>query len=44
MTARILVAPAAFLETLAWGQERTATLILERGEAIERDLGPALNG
>jgi 8-oxo-dGTP pyrophosphatase MutT (NUDIX family) len=40
-TGRILVAPGDFLDTLWWGGETTATLILERGAAIERDVANA---
>jgi len=35
MTARRLVAPDGFLDTLFWGRERTATLILKRGLRIQ---------
>jgi 8-oxo-dGTP pyrophosphatase MutT (NUDIX family) len=37
VTARRLVAPEAFRETLYWGAAPTAGLILERGVAIEVD-------
>jgi ADP-ribose pyrophosphatase YjhB (NUDIX family) len=40
-TGRILVAPDGFLETLSWGRETTASLILQRGAAIEREPPPA---
>jgi 8-oxo-dGTP pyrophosphatase MutT (NUDIX family) len=35
MTARRLVPPEAFLDTLFWGRETTAALILERGLRIQ---------
>jgi hypothetical protein len=37
MTARKLIRPDAFLDTLFWGRETTATLILERGLRIQTD-------
>ncbi len=40
-TGRILVAPDGFRDTLSWGRETTAALILQRGAAIERELRPA---
>jgi 8-oxo-dGTP pyrophosphatase MutT (NUDIX family) len=42
MTARKLVSPDQFPDTLFWGRETTATLILERGRQIqaERSLDP----
>jgi hypothetical protein len=39
MTARQLVGADEFLSTLFWGGEATARLILERGLAIEHQLG-----
>jgi ADP-ribose pyrophosphatase YjhB (NUDIX family) len=37
MTARLLVTPDQFRDTLFWGRERTAGLILERGLCIQAD-------
>jgi ADP-ribose pyrophosphatase YjhB (NUDIX family) len=37
MTARALVSPGAFRDTLFWGRETTAGLILERGLRIQAD-------
>jgi ADP-ribose pyrophosphatase YjhB (NUDIX family) len=37
MTARRLVTPGEFRDTLFWGRERTAALILERGLRIQAD-------
>ena len=37
MTARVLVSPAEFRDTLFWGRERTAALILEHGLRIQAD-------
>jgi hypothetical protein len=37
MTARRLVTPGEFLDTLFWGGERTAGLILERGLRVQAD-------
>ena len=42
MTARVLVSPDQFRDTLFWGRERTAALILERGLRIQAD--PATPG
>jgi 8-oxo-dGTP pyrophosphatase MutT (NUDIX family) len=39
MTARRLVAPSRFLDTLFWGRETTAALILERGLRIQAQGG-----
>ena len=36
-TARLLVPPGEFLETLIWGGAATAALILERGLSIEKN-------
>ena len=42
MTARTLVSPGQFPDTLFWGRETTARLILERGLRIQTDrTGPA---
>jgi hypothetical protein len=35
MTARRLVRPDEFLDTLFWGRETTAALILERGLRVQ---------
>lgn len=49
MTARRVVGPDRFLDSLFWGRERTAALILERGLRIQADhaasrpSGPGLN-
>jgi hypothetical protein len=37
MTARTLVHPGEFRDTLSWGRERTAALILERGLRVQAD-------
>lgn len=37
MTARMLVRPGEFLDTLFWGRESTAALILERGLRMEAE-------
>jgi ADP-ribose pyrophosphatase YjhB (NUDIX family) len=42
MTARRLVTPGEFRDTLFWGRERTAGLILERGLRVQAD--PATSG
>jgi hypothetical protein len=39
-TGRILVAPGGLLDTLSWGRETAASLILQRGAAIERQPPP----
>jgi ADP-ribose pyrophosphatase YjhB (NUDIX family) len=40
MTARKLVSPGEFRDTLFWGRERTAALILERGLRIQANPAP----
>ncbi len=40
MTARKLVSPGEFPDTLFWGRETTATLILERGRQIQARRAP----
>jgi hypothetical protein len=37
MTARRLVMPTEFRDTLYWGRERTAALILEHGLRVQAD-------
>lgn len=39
MTARRLVSPREFRSELFWGEEKSAGMILDRGLAIEQDLG-----
>ncbi len=41
MTARRLVPPGAFVDTLFWGRETTARLILERGLRIQNESASA---